>query len=317
MEHYEHCDFDDENHESTRIVAKQLSDLDFLDKRQPVTLPGQALFNFDLREYLVEVVSLWLQRAYNAPHSPAIDGIVMHLLETINNKSYIWANHGSQLVLPILRILSRTKHIDLQVLCLRSCICHLELKPSLSDVRMLFSFDIPYKLVKITKNMPKLRADLRDNTLIAFRLIAERMKNDKATQHSMRTAIEKASLEFLQRILQEDLLRPFIPYTFSPEAAAVTSDFWGEITLAAVQKPTLAEAKLDETYRYLKSLSKRSSQTPSTYEDVLIRLFNTINNDTRKQHYSAQCIQRNWRTFHARRMKKSSGSGGHVQQVTV
>lgn len=283
MEHYENCDFDDKSRESTKLVAEQLSTLDILDKPQPVTLPKETLLHFDLREYFVEVLAHWLRRAHT---SSTIDETVVHLLKAVKKKRYFWVGHGSLLALPILQILARTENPELQNLCLSASIHHLEFGPSVSYIHMLFTFDIPYKLVQSIKNPTQPGLVLRASATLAFQLIAERIEDSEPSQQSTRTSIENASSALLQRILRDDLLETFVRCILNSKTVSMERKFWETITLKSLQtsNSTLSEIRLYGTYQYLNRLIMRRASgmsAPMAEASFLTQLFRAIKDDIR------------------------------------
>lgn len=301
LEHFEHCNFDDQSQENVKSIAQQLSSLNILGKSQSVTLPEQTLLNFDIRVYLAEVLALYIRQAQASPQLGNAEVILTHLLGAVHNKRGFWVDHGSLLSLPILQTLSQTKSTALQILCLSASIHNLEIGSSFPYVKMFFAFDIPYKLV-VLANLATTKPVLRLNASLAFQFVAEQMQNATSTQQQSPIYIEvrAAALDLLHRVLSDNLLETFIRHILNPDTVVARREFWEKKILVLIQNPGLSDEHMDRclagTLWYLMKLgladksqgTNLNPQASSGQEGFLDALFKAIDTPKRSEFHIFQ-----------------------------
>lgn len=150
-------------------------------------------------------------------------------------------------------------------MCLSACIQHLELGPSLPYIKLLFTFEIPHKLVVLVNSLTTQNPQLRLNATLAFEFIAEHMQSATPGQRQspMYGKVTKAAGDLLQYILQHDLLETFIRHILNPDSIPRKREFWEEKTLELIRSldSSTEEMKLERTLLYLTRLLLPSQGT--------------------------------------------------------
>lgn len=179
MDHYAHCVLDDTYQEDMEIISTELGRLSVLGKAHLISPDNQVLQGFDIRAYIVDVLVLHFQKSQVSGKHTDYDQLSAALLKSINDKPFIWINHGAQLSLPIIQMLTRSDHVGLQEQCLIATSIHGRLMGSSAFyMNMMLSYNIPEKAVRLVREDHSSIPTLLPYITITFECIAERLSRD-------------------------------------------------------------------------------------------------------------------------------------------
>lgn len=283
MQHYEHCDFDDQGQASMKIVAEQLSTLDNLGKPRPITLPKETGLKFDIRRFFVETLVRFLKQARTPIRSQTTDKIFVSLLKSVKNKRQIWIDHGSLIILPIIQILAHTDSIELKSECLRTIIANWELGPSLLYSRILFSYDVPYKLVKLINDARVQNSEQQPVKVLRsimpgfFENLAKQVETKNQPNLTTNHADREMLASFLEELLRHNLLETFVrealglAIDIKPRTNPTQNDQAAKIgRRLGLSRPV---SLYDETCEYLEGALAEPSGVPKVNGLLLRELF--------------------------------------------
>ncbi|KAF8597523.1 hypothetical protein BDV93DRAFT_370655 [Ceratobasidium sp. AG-I] len=141
------------------IIADRLVSLSILDASEPMRLgPSLLPATFDIRTYTVDVLCQHFRIPRLRSEHQLQEPIRAKLLESIAQKSQLWIDHGGQLALPVVQMFKTAESHELQKQCLIAMGEHWLAGPSLLHWQILFSYNIPHKLVHIVKTDHELRS---------------------------------------------------------------------------------------------------------------------------------------------------------------
>lgn len=180
------------------IIADRLVDLSKLDGSEPIHLdPSFLPATFDIRTYTVDVLCQRFRIPRLRSEHQLPEPIRAKLLESIAQKSHLWSDHGGQLALPIVQMLKTAETHELQKQCLIALGEHWLAGPSLLHWQILFSYNIPYKLVSIVQTDPELRSRARSN----FEQLTLELGKDQSGLNEPALSLTGV----LRRLIQKDL----------------------------------------------------------------------------------------------------------------
>lgn len=284
MEHYEHCEFDDQNQASMKIVAEQISTLDNLKKPRPVTLPMNTGIDSDIRVYFVETLVLYFKQARTPFRSRATDDIFVALLQSVKNKRQVWIDHSSLIIIPIIQILAHTDSVELTAESLSAILAHWDEGPSLLYSRMLFSYEVPRKLVRMIKD-GQLRSSEQPQPIRMLRLIVPVFFGKLAEQVETELTSDDNNMlvSFLEGILRDNLLETLVRDILNLEVNSQTGRTQDEQAARETTTSRLSQfvTLYDETYEYLEDRAKpteggegaKEVKAPQGNELLLAKLF--------------------------------------------
>ncbi|KAF8597526.1 hypothetical protein BDV93DRAFT_562245 [Ceratobasidium sp. AG-I] len=208
MDHYAHCVLDSTSLEDMKAISIELGRLSVLGKAHLINPDNLILQGVDIRAYIVDVLVLHFQKSQVSENHADYDQLSTALLKSVNDKPFIWINHGAQLGLPIVQMLARSKHIGLQEQCLIAVINHGQLMgPLVSSMEMLLSYEVPDKLIRLVQDKQTSTSILLPFIRTIFEHIAEHLsQNTLLEEHDLLDHIIEAG--FFETVFRRILYQP-------------------------------------------------------------------------------------------------------------
>ncbi|KAG8760021.1 hypothetical protein FRC11_001084 [Ceratobasidium sp. 423] len=200
--------------EVIEIVVNGLNEISASTLSEPMSLPHILPLSFDLRTYILDVITRALNPSpFEGPSDGLRDDSKAELLRCISQKK-LWTHFGHQLILPVLQLLHSGDNSALQTQCLNGLDEYCEtyvlhdnrasiISQESNPWETLFAFNAPHRIIRLIKvsNDEKLRS----KALNSFCSITSIMPNSEETAVSpqMIRALKKLSLAGLLDTLSE------------------------------------------------------------------------------------------------------------------
>ncbi|CAE6466588.1 unnamed protein product [Rhizoctonia solani] len=249
-----------------KIVASGLDKISPFTLSEPMNLPYILPASFDLRTYILDVITRALNPSpFEVPSEGLQDCSKATLLRHISQKK-LWANFGHQLILPTVQLLHTSNDIRLQMQCLdgldECCETHGSYNNHEtgtnrgSDLwQTLFAFNVPYRVLELIKVSDD--DELRSKALNSFCSITSIIPNSKQCD------VSPQMIKVLKKLSLADLLDTLVEIIVGKWEHGHDMHIWKQaIELLPCELNSMDKNRDDQIRNNLKAFCDKHHETP-------------------------------------------------------